>query len=537
VSPLVEVADLEVRFGRRSEPVVSGVSFSVEPGECVALVGESGSGKSVTARTLLGMAGDGSSVRASTLRFGTVDLQTARRDTLRRLRGTEIGLVTQDALVALDPLRPVGREIEDALRLHTPLRPAERRKRVLDALREVGVSDPEVRAAQRSGELSGGLRQRALLASALALRPRLLIADEPTTALDATVQAGILRLLERIRLNGTAILLISHDLAVVRQLANTVTVMRAGTVIEQGDTHTVLTTPQHPYTRELIAAVPANRPRGTRLTLQNDVLPPPSPPAVGSGHRTARAASGPMVEARGLVRRFGERLAVDNVSLTLSRGRTLGLVGESGSGKSTIARLILALDRPDAGQVEILGRPWSAVNERDRRANRPRIGAIYQDPLSSFDPRLTVGQILADAATGGRTHRAALQVPPLLEQVGLSPSIAGRRPRHLSGGQRQRVAIARAIAPRPDILICDEPVSSLDVSVQAQVLDLLDELQRRLGLSYLFISHDLGVVRHMSDEVAVLRDGRVVEHGDTERIFTAPQHEYTRTLVAAALTL
>jgi peptide/nickel transport system ATP-binding protein len=243
------------------------------------------------------------------------------------------------------------------------------------------------------------------------------------------------------------------------------------------------------------------------------------------------------VQARGLVRRFGERLAVDDVSLTLLPGRTLGLVGESGSGKSTIARLILALDRPDGGAVEVLGRPWTAASERERRSTRPRIGAIYQDPLSSFDPRLTVGQILADAATGGRSRRPGPEVPPLLEQVGLSPSITGRRPRHLSGGQRQRVAIARALAPRPDILVCDEPVSSLDVSVQAQVLDLLDDLQRRLGLSFLFISHDLGVVRHMSDEVAVLRDGRVVEHGETERLFTAPRHEYTRALVAAALTV
>jgi peptide/nickel transport system ATP-binding protein len=534
MSALVEVAGLEVRFGARAEPVVCGVGFTVEPGECVALVGESGSGKSVTARTLLGLAGEGARIRATTLRFGSLDLRAARPETLRRLRGPEIGLVTQDALVALDPLRPVGREIDDALRLHTSLGPAARRNRVLEALREVGVPDPELRAGQRSGELSGGLRQRALLASALALRPRLLIADEPTTALDATVQAGILQLLERIRLDGTAILLISHDLAVVRQLAARVAVMRAGQVVEHGDTDAVLAEPRHPYTRQLIAAVPADRPRGTRLTLGG----PPAVPAHGSGGpETGAAAASPVVQARGLVRRFGERLAVDDVSLTLLPGRTLGLVGESGSGKSTIARLILALDRPDGGAVEVLGRPWTAASERERRSTRPRIGAIYQDPLSSFDPRLTVGQILADAATGGRSRRPGPEVPPLLEQVGLSPSITGRRPRHLSGGQRQRVAIARALAPRPDILVCDEPVSSLDVSVQAQVLDLLDDLQRRLGLSFLFISHDLGVVRHMSDEVAVLRDGRVVEHGETERLFTAPRHEYTRALVAAALTV
>jgi peptide/nickel transport system ATP-binding protein len=535
MSALVEVADLEVRFGARAEPAVSGVGFTVEPGECVALVGESGSGKSVTARTLLGLAGEGARIQATALRFGSVDLRTAGRETLRRLRGPEIGLVTQDALVALDPLRPVGREIDDALRLHTSLGAAARRARVLEALREVGVPDPEVRAGQRPGELSGGLRQRALLASAVALRPRLLIADEPTTALDATVQAGILRLLERIRLDGTAILLISHDLAVVRQLAARVAVMRAGRVVEHGDTDAVLADPRHPYTRQLIAAVPADRPRGSRLTMGNAVPPPPAAPAPQAADPDTAPA--PAVEARGLVRRFGERLAVDDVSLTLQPGRTLGLVGESGSGKTTIARLILALDRPDGGEVVVHGRPWTAVGERERRATRPRMGAIYQDPLSSFDPRLTVGQILADAATGGRSRRPGPEVPPLLEQVGLSPSIAGRRPRHLSGGQRQRVAIARALAPRPDILICDEPVSSLDVSVQAQVLDLLDELQRRLGLSILFISHDLGVVRHMSDEVAVLRHGRVVEHGDTERLFTAPRHEYTRALVAAALTV
>jgi peptide/nickel transport system ATP-binding protein len=555
VTALLSVSDLAVRFGAAA-PVVSGVSFEVEPGECIGIVGESGSGKSVTARALLGLAGRNARVSAGTLRFGDTDLSTAPASRLRAMRGDDIGYVSQGALVALDPLRPVGREIADALRLHTSATPTQRRASVVELLDRVGVPEPELRARQYPHELSGGLRQRAIIASAIALRPRLLVADEPTTALDTTVQAGILDLLERLRDEGTALILISHDLAVVSRLASRVLVMRGGSVVESGPTDSVLARPRQPYTRQLIAAVPTDRPRGSRL-----VPLPPAPAGVvrALGHvgnsgdldttglvdpvRAADAAASPefprqadqaVVVASGLTRRFGSRLAVDDVSFELRRGRTLGIVGESGSGKTTVARMVLALDSPDSGDVRVLDRPWSGATERERRPTRPRIGAIYQDAASSFDPRLTVGRILADALSHGRARRADADVEELLHQVGLDPAVARRRPRLLSGGQQQRVAIARAIAPRPDVIVCDEPVSSLDVSIQAHVLDLLDDLQRELGLSYLFITHDLGVVRHVSDDVLVMRAGRIVERGPTEAVFAAPEHEYTRALFASA---
>ena len=554
---LLTVSDLSVRFAATT--VVSGVSLSLEPGECLGIVGESGSGKSVTARALVGLAGRRARVSGS-IDFDGTEIQDASPRRLRSLRGREIGYVSQGALVALDPLRPVGREISDPLRLHTSMPPAERRARVLELLAEVGVPEPSLRAGQRPDELSGGLRQRAVIASAIALRPRLLIADEPTTALDSTVQSGILDLLERLRDEGTALILISHDLAVVSRLATRVLVMNAGTVVESGPTAQVLGAPRHPYTRRLIAAVPTDRPRGTRLTPPAELPAPPfgisaasfgnsgaavadvaettvSPSVATASPEFPNLSAGPravVVSASHLSRRFGARLAVDDVSFTLERGRTLGVVGESGSGKTTVARLVLALDRPDTGEVRVLGEPWTTATERERRALRPRIGAIYQDALSSFDPRFTVGRILADALSHGRSTRAGDEVSALLRRVGLDPAVARRRPLHLSGGQQQRVAIARAIAAKPDVIVCDEPVSSLDVSVQAQVLDLLDDLQRDLGLSYLFITHDLGVVRHVSDDVLVMQHGRIVESGTTEQVFADPRDDYTRALFASA---
>jgi peptide/nickel transport system ATP-binding protein len=544
MNALLEVRDLRVDFG--GAPVVSGVSFSIEPGECFAIVGESGSGKSVTARSILGLAGPRARVAASALRFDDTEILDASPRRLRSLRGRDIGLVSQGALVALDPLRPIGREVADTLRLHTAMSVRERQHRVVELLEEAGLPEPELRASQRPGELSGGMRQRAVIASAVALRPRLLIADEPTTALDTTVQARILELLDRLREQGTAVLLISHDLAVVSRLASHIAVMHGGRIVESGTTAEVLSEPRHSYTRSLIAAIPGGRTRGSRLSDEHAPVAVSTPPETRPPAPMPLETSEPVLVARGLSRRFGLRIAVDDVSFSLERGTTLGVVGESGSGKTTIARLTLALDRPDAGSVELLGAPWSAASERERRARRPRIGAIYQDALSSFDPRLTVGQILSDALgqtlghghsqvrSHGRSGATKDAVSELLHQVGLDPALAARRPRLLSGGQQQRVAIARAIAPRPDILVCDEPVSSLDVLVQAQVLDLLDELQRAHGLSYLFISHDLGVVRHMSDSVLVMREGRVLEHGPTEEVFSSPRHEYTRALLAVA---
>ncbi|KQR43747.1 hypothetical protein ASF82_08935 [Frigoribacterium sp. Leaf164] len=572
-SALLQVDGLSVAFGGR--PVVDDVSFSVSAGECVAIVGESGSGKSVTARSLLGLSGGRATARG--LRLGDTDLTALGERGWRAVRGPRIGLVLQDALVSLDPLRPIGREIDDALRLHTSLGPRGRRERALEALVEVGMPEPEARLGQRSGELSGGLRQRALIAAALVLRPELVVADEPTTALDAEVQGLVVDRLAALRDGGTAVLAISHDLGVVRRLADRVVVMRAGVVVETGPTEQVLGDPRHDYTRLLLAALPRGVARGARLSPAPSAPARPAPPAPvpsaparpappapvpsaedrvpfhelrstavhGTERGSSRVGAGPAPEvvlaASGLRRAFPvrgstPRVAVDDVSFELRTGETLGLVGASGSGKTTTARLLLGLDDPDDGAVTLLGEPWAPLRERERRGRRALLGAVYQDPASSFDPRWTVGQLLADAVTSGRVTRpgrVSTEVEGLLDRVGLAADVAERRPGTLSGGQRQRVAVARALAPQPRVVVCDEPVSALDVSVQAQVLDLLDELQREEGLAYLFISHDLDVVAHMSDHVAVMQHGRVVEHGPTAPLFAAPQHPYTRALLAA----
>ncbi|GAA1755065.1 dipeptide ABC transporter ATP-binding protein [Agromyces humatus] len=540
--PLLELADLRVAFG--DTEVVRGVSFSIAPGECVAIVGESGSGKSVTARALLGMAGRGSRAESGVLRIGGRELGRAGEREWRRVRGRDVGLILQDALVSLDPLRPVGREIDDPLRIHERMSQPERRARVHELLASVGMPDPEFAARRRSGELSGGLRQRALIAAAIALDPPLLIADEPTTALDATVQARILALIGEIRSRGTGILLISHDLAVVGHLADRILVMRGGEIIESGTAAEVLGAPREPYTRQLIAAVPSEVPRGVPLVRNGSPVPTAADRLESASTAVvASAAREPSLLAIEHVSKTfavpgGRFTAVDDVSLEVRRGETVGLVGESGSGKTTLARLALGLTTPDTGEVTLDGAPWSRLDERTRRPGRRRIGAIYQDALSSFDPRWSVGRIIADAlgvaADGHRPPRTDHGIAGLLEQVGLEASVARRRPLTLSGGQRQRVAIARAIAASPEILICDEPVSALDVTIQAQILDLLDDLQRERGLALLFISHDLGVVAHMADRVAVMQAGRIVETGAADRVLTDPEHPYTVRLIADA---
>lgn len=541
----LRVENLRVGFGQRE--VVHGVSFELEAGRCVALVGESGSGKSVTARSLVGLTGTGGTSEADVLELGGRDVRCLTEREWRSLRGAHVGFVLQDALVSLDPLRPVGREIAEPLRLHgwgadpaqrargrrlldvlgAPDRDldARRRDRVHELLDLVGVPDPQLRARQRPGELSGGLRQRALIASALALDPPIIVADEPTTALDATVQAQVLTEIERMKERGASVILISHDLSVVARLADEILVMRDGRVLEQGVAPAVLGDPQHAYTHALIAAVPGLGTRGRALS------PAVTLPARPS-HRSV--SSPPVLEAHGLVKRFvtprGTTTAVDGVSFTLRRGKTLGIVGESGSGKSTTARLALALTTPDAGEISLLGQSWTGVPETERRRRRPRLGWVSQDPLSSFDPRWTVRQLLADVIPA--TERAA-RTGELLDDVGLDHDVLDRYPLKLSGGQRQRVAIARALAPRPDIIVLDEAVSALDVTVQAQILDLLVGLQRTHEVAYLFISHDLGVIAHLADHVLVMKDARVVEEGPAETIMTAPREAYTRELVSA----
>ncbi len=538
-SNLLTATDLRVSFGSgdAAREVVRGISFGVRPGECLAIVGQSGSGKSVTARTLLGLAGDGAQVSGG-LNFDGQDLTSLRERQWRAIRGVRIGFILQDALVSLDSVRPVGREIAEPLRLHRYGPRSARWRRVIELLDQVGVPEPEVRARQLPGELSGGLRQRALIATAIALDPQLLIADEPTTALDVTIQAQILGLLAQSKQRGRALIVISHDLAVVARLADRVAVMRDGLIVEQGPTQDVLGRPQHAYTRALLDAIPSSHSRGTRLS-------PADAPAlrvapVRKATVQEAAAPAPLLTADGLVKRYkgpdGKvRTVVDDVSFQLGPGETLGVVGESGSGKTTTGRIVLAVTKPDRGEVRLHGRPWTGISEAQRRPRRRYIGVVYQDPLSSFDPRWTVQRILSDALpaeAGGAAARTA-RIRELLHQVGLGDDLLDRRPLLLSGGQRQRVAIARALAPEPEIIVCDEPVSALDVSIQAQVLDLFADLQDQLGLSYIFISHDLGVIHHMSDRVLVMTGGRIVEQGDAEQVFGNPQHPYTERLLAA----
>ena len=532
---LLRVENLKVGFGekRRITEVVHGVSFSLSPGECLAIVGESGSGKSVSARTLVGLTGGKSHVSADRMEFDGHDLLSFKDRQWRGLRGKDVGFILQDALVSLDQLRPVGKEIEEALKLHDWGTKAERQERVIELLNLVGVPEPEVRAKQRPYELSGGLRQRALIASAIAMDPKLIIADEPTTALDMTVQAQVLDQLQQAKARGKSLILISHDLAVVSQLADTVAVMFNGEILEYAPAAQLFADPEHPYTQRLIEAIPSAESRGARLS--------PNERRGSLGEARKYEDNGhPVLKAERLMKVYRgpdgvDRTVVNDVSFELKQGETLGIVGESGSGKTTTARLALALVETDGGAVTLAGEEWTGLPERERRKRRADISVIYQDPLSSFDPRWSVEQVMLDALGAGNGKRAARKerVTELLEMVGLEAEHMQRRPLQLSGGQRQRVAIARALAPQPRVIVCDEPVSALDVSIQAQVLDLLADLQKELGVSYLFISHDLGVIHHISDRVLVMNDGKVVEFGDADDVLLRPHHPYTQKLVAS----
>jgi len=541
-TPLISARDLRVSFGRgrHAHEVLHGVNFDVYPGRIFALVGESGSGKSVLSRTLLGLSGDGAQVQASGLRFGEHDLLGFAARDWRRLRGREVGFISQDALVSLDPLRRIGAEVGEVLRLHGLGNRDGRHARVLEALTDAGLTPPEEIARQRAGQLSGGMRQRALIAAAVVADPRALIADEPTTALDTTVQAQILALLASYADRGDAIVFVSHDLGVVGQLADDLAVLKAGEVVEQGPVERVLGDPQHEYTKLLLSAIPAMRRKSDVLTAAAPAAPKlvvvdqrlPAAPAAGQER--------PALVADSLVKHYqlpsGQlRTAVDRVSFEIATGTTLGLVGESGAGKSTIAGMLLGTVAPDSGGVWLGEHEWSALAERQRRPLRPQLQMIYQDPLSSFDPRHTVVKILGDALSVVGVEREAHRERSLalLERVGLGERQLVQHPLHLSGGQRQRVAIARALATNPSVILCDEPVSAVDASIQAQILDLLLELQAALGLTYLFISHDLGVVRHVSDAVMVLRHGRVVEQGTAEEVLDDPREAYTRQLLDA----
>jgi len=526
--PLLEVEDLDIAYriaGGRIH-AVRGASLTVAAGEIVAVVGESGSGKSTLAQAVIGLLPGNGAVESGRIRLAGDELTGLSAKAFRSVRGRRIGLVPQDPTVSLNPVQKIGPQVAETLRVHGL---ADRRGARIEAvalLADAGLPDPEVRADQYPHELSGGMRQRVLIAIATAANPSLIIADEPTSALDATVQRRILDHLDTLRDNGTAMLLITHDLGVAADRADRLVVMSGGRIVETGPTAQVLADPADPYTRTLLAAAPGLAPRPAR-----------TPPPVGD--------TAPLVEVRDLVKDFrlpragrGRRSlrAVDRVSFTIARGETLALVGESGSGKSTTARLLLRLDEPTSGEVRFDGVDVTRQKGAPWRELRRRAQLIYQNPYASLDPRFSVEEVVTEPlrAFGVGTRAEQRQrAAELVERVALPVSVLDRRPVELSGGQRQRIAIARALALSPDLVVCDEPVSALDVSVQAQVLELLEELQREQGLTYLFISHDLAVVRRIAHRVGVMREGRLLELRPTEELFTDPHEDYSRELLAA----
>lgn len=601
MSPLLEVTDLAVTFATGGDPVtaVRGVSYRVEPGEVVAMVGESGSGKSVSAMAVVGLLPEYARVRGS-VRLHDTELLGLDDDAMSRFRGKTVGMVFQDPMSALTPVYTVGDQIAEAIEIHQP-RVGRRaaRHRAVELLELVGIAQPERRARAFPHELSGGERQRVVIAIAIANDPDLLICDEPTTALDVTVQAQILEVLKTARdVTGAGVLIITHDLGVVAEFADRALVMYAGRVVESAEVHDLYRDRRMPYTVGLLGSVPRlDAAQGTRL-----VPIPGAPPSlagldpgcpfaprcplaidecrleepellpVGADHRAAcirtdqvggRSAadiygvsttaqsvrpddSSVVVRVRDLTktyrltkgvlrRRAGEVRAVDGVSFELRQGRTLGIVGESGSGKSTTLHEILELTGPQSGSIEVLGTDVTTLSSASRRSLRRDIQVVFQDPVASLDPRLPVFELLAEPlrANGFDKGRTNARVAELLEIVGLRRADAIRYPAEFSGGQKQRIGIARALALQPKILALDEPVSALDVSIQAGIINLLLDLQALFGLSYLFVSHDLSVIKHLAHEVVVMRSGTVVERGDSRQVFDNPQHEYTRQLLDA----
>ncbi len=528
-APILSVRDLVVRFRTEdgARDVVKGVSFDVSPGEIVALVGESGSGKSVTALSVLQLLarGQGSNPQGS-IRLDGVEMVGASEATLRDVRGAKAAMIFQEPMTALNPLHRIGRQIDEVLALRTPLDAAGRRARIQELLREVGLEALAERLDAFPHELSGGQRQRVMIAMALAGEPKLLIADEPTTALDVTVEAKILDLLkDLVAKRGLGLLLITHNLAIVRRHADRVLVMTEGELVEDEATETIFTAPRHPYTKHLIEAEPRGKP---------EPVAPDAPLVLeAEGIRVAFTLK------RNL---FGgartQLIAVQDASLSVRRGETLAIVGESGSGKSTLGFALLRLLR-STGRIVFLGQDLRQLSGAALRARRRSFQIVFQDPYGSLSPRMTIGEVVGEglAAHGMVKDRAArrARVQAALVEVGLDPEMVDRFPHEFSGGQRQRVAIARALALDPDLVVLDEPTSALDRSIQAQIVDLLRGLQARRGFAYLFISHDLKVVRAMSHRMVVMRQGRIVEHGAIEDVIAAPKEAYTKALIDAAL--
>ncbi|EAS51855.1 ABC transporter, ATP-binding protein [Aurantimonas manganoxydans SI85-9A1] len=511
--------------GRQPAPILDGISLRVGAGETVCLVGESGSGKSVTSLATMGLLPKG----ALTARSGRIlvegeDVLTASPARLRQLRATRMSMIFQEPMTALNPVMTVESQLEEVLSAHASMSTADRRTRIRDILSLVHLPDVERMCRSYPHQLSGGQRQRVMIAMALVLEPRLLIADEPTTALDVTTQKQILKLIREIQERlGTSVLFITHDMGVVADIADRVYVMRAGEIVESGPIEAILTAPTKPYTRNLLTAVPALRPRDARPAASREIV-------------LETSELGMTYSQGSLFRKREGTVAAKDVNLILGRGRTLGIVGESGSGKSTVARCVMRLIEPTAGTIRLRGSDISGLSRRALRPWRKRIQMIFQDPNRSLNPRLTVGDSITEGPInyGTSPREAREQAKTLLELVGLPKDAIDRHPHQFSGGQRQRIAIARALAMEPDVLVADEAVSALDVSVQAQVLDLLDDIQARLGVALLFITHDLRVAAQICDEVVVMQRGRVVEYGPTAEVLGNPREAYTRELIDAA---
>ena len=524
--PVLEVEGLTIALpaGGDRAAAVQSVSFRVAPGEIVCLVGESGSGKSVIAQSVMGLLPRALPVTAGHIQLDGEDITHASPARLRELRATRMSMIFQEPMTALNPVMTCGDQIDEVLRAHTALAPAARRRRVLEAVREVLLPDPERMVASYPHQLSGGQRQRIMIAMALVLEPRLLIADEPTTALDVTTQAQILRLiLEMQARHGTGVLFITHDFGVVAEVAHRVAVLRLGTLVELGDKHEVLQRPSHDYTKMLIGSVPTLAPRAAPAR--------PDAPVV-----LETRALGKTYRDGGWFGRRREVRAAADVNLTLRRGQTLGIVGESGSGKSTVARCVVRLIDPSGGEILLGGADIAAMPHARLRPLRKRVQIVFQDPYRSLNPRRTVGEAIIEGPMNYGLPRAAAlaRARELLALVRMDPGALERYPHQFSGGQRQRLCIARALAMEPELLVADEAVSALDVSVQAQVLELLEEIRTRLDLAMLFITHDLRVASQVCDHVAVMSQGRVVEAGPAAEVFGNPQHAYTRALFAAA---
>ena len=530
LTDLLQVRNLHVEFRSAGGTMhaVKGVSFDIAKGETVALVGESGSGKSVTALSILQLLPYPMAHHPQgSIRFRDTELVRAEEKVLRDVRGNRIAMIFQEPMTSLNPLHSIERRINETLFLHKGLTRAAARKRTLELLRLVGLPSPEKRLGAFPHELSGGQRQRVMIAMALANEPDLLIADEPTTALDVTIQAQILELLKDLqRRFGMALLLITHDLGVVRKMADRVCVMNQGEIVEQANVADIFVRPQHPYTQKLLAA----EPKGNPLT------PPENAPEV----MAADSLKVYFPIKKGLLRRTVDYVrAVDGVSVDVRRGHTVGVVGESGSGKTTLGLALLRLHASE-GAIRFDGKNIQGLQAARLRPLRREMQVVFQDPYGSLSPRMSVGQIIGEGlqihGMGSGKERDAM-VAQALEEVGLDPASRHRYPHEFSGGQRQRIAIARALVLKPKFVVLDEPTSALDMSVQAQIVDLLRDIQARHNLAYLFISHDLRVVRALSSHVIVMKDGKVVEQGPTRRIFEEPQQDYTRALLAAALNL